>query len=521
MTQRLSKMVRHAMTMMIGTFTSRILGLIREILTAALFGASRQLDAFYVAYTLANLSRQLLAEGALSAAFVPVFSQTLYRDGKERAKHLAKQACSVLLIAGSLVVTLGIIFSPFLVKLLAPGFDPEKASMAIVMTRLMFPFLLFVSLAALAMGVLNSLDNYFIPAVAPALSNVVFIILVLALTSYSGIWSLTIAVLCGGVCQFALQWFWTGKEGIPLLPVLPEKNDRELKKMLTLFIPYAAGLSLNQINPVISRMLGSFLMDGAISVLNYSNRIIQLPLGLFVIAISQAILPELSRCSLEEKGVFGDLMTDCLKFTLFIVMPATIGLVLISEEMVNILFYRGAFGIWAWKATSSSLAMYTLGLPGMACTTVLLRGLYAQGMPRAAVMVTLSSVFSNLFFSLALIKPLSFNGLALATSLAFTVSAVFGGLLLSKHLQGKLKQFGFLWSLKLLLSVFLMSVLILLTKKMIPFHSDWTLTLRCAWLLGIILASAVCYGIITWFFSFDEWHWIMGALRKRPPSREE
>lgn len=521
MTQRLSKMVRHAMTMMIGTFTSRILGLVREILTAALFGASRQLDAFYVAYTLANLSRQLLAEGALSAAFVPVFSQTLYRDGKERAKYLASQATFVLLVVGSMVVILGILFSPVLVKFLAPGFDLEKASMAIVMTRLMFPFLLFISLAALAMGVLNSLDNYFIPAIAPALSNVVFIILVLAITRYSGIWSLTIAVLCGGMCQFALQWYWTGREEILLVPAFPKKDDRELRKMLSLFIPYAAGLSLNQINPIISRMLGSFLVDGAISVLNYSNRIIQLPLGLFVIAISQAILPELSRSSLEEKSVFGDIMSDCLKFTLFIVMPATVGLIMISGEMVNILFFRGAFGIWAWKATSSSLAMYTLGLPGMACTTVLMRGLYAQGLPRAAVMVTLSSVLSNLFFSLALLKPLSFNGLALATSMAFTVSALFGGYLLSRHLCGKLKHFGLFWGLKLSLSVLIMSMLILVMKKVLPFQPTWLLIGRCAWLLCVIVASAGCYGIITWFLSFEEWRWIMGALRKRSPSDGE
>jgi putative peptidoglycan lipid II flippase len=177
MSSRVSRMVRHALVMMVGTFASRILGLAREIVTAALFGASSQLDAFYVAYTLANLSRQMLAEGALSAAFVPVFSQSLVQRGKEKASHLARQALWILLVAGTAVVFAGVILSPFLVKIMAPGFDSVKASLAISMTQWMFPFLILVSLAALAMGVLNSLDSFFVPAIAPALSNVVYLLI--------------------------------------------------------------------------------------------------------------------------------------------------------------------------------------------------------------------------------------------------------------------------------------------------------------------------------------------------------
>ena len=161
-------MVRHAMRMMVGTLASRILGLVREMLTAALFGATRQLDAFYVAYTLANLSRQLLAEGALSASFVPVFSRTLENKGKDSAQNLARQALSVLLLGGAFVVTVGIIFAPVFVGIMAPGFAAEERALAISLTRIMFPFLLFVSVGALAMGVLNSMGSFFVPAVAPA-----------------------------------------------------------------------------------------------------------------------------------------------------------------------------------------------------------------------------------------------------------------------------------------------------------------------------------------------------------------
>lgn len=515
MTSRLSKMVRHAMIMMVGTFASRILGLAREILTAALFGASRQLDAFYVAYTLANLTRQLLAEGALSAAFVPVFSQTLVKDGKERAVQLARQALSVLLVAGVATVICGMFFSPFLVKVMAPGFTGTKYTTATALTRGMFPFLLFMSLAALVMGVLNSLDSYFIPAVAPALSNIIFIAIVAATGTRWGVWSLAIAVLFGGLFQFAFQWFWSAGSGVLLLPSKPDPGDKELKRMLVLFLPYAAGLSLNQVNPVVSRMLASFLEDGAISVLNYANRIIQLPLGLFVIAISQAVLPELSRCAMKSGNDFRIMMRDSLRFTLFVVLPATVGLIFLSEQMVHILFYRGAFGDWAWHATSSALAMYALGLPGMACTTVIMRGLYAKSMPRDAMVVTLSSVFSNVILSFLLMPVLSFSGLALATSLAFTISSFVGNYRMSKVLGYPLGISSISWITKLFISLVVMILSLGLIHYLWVYPSGSGIMLRSLWLLLNILAGMISFGVASFSLRFDEWKWIDGALKHR------
>ncbi|NLO56240.1 MAG: murein biosynthesis integral membrane protein MurJ, partial [Thermovirga sp.] len=177
-----SRMVRHSLRMMAGTFLSRILGLAREVLTAAFFGATRQLDAFLVAYTLANLSRRLLAEGALSAAFVPEFSRTLEKDGLESARGLARQILAVLLAATGIVTLAGILAAPLLVRVMAPGFGVEGTRLAVSLTRLMFPFLVFISIAALAMGVLNSLDCFFVPAIAPALSNAVFILFLAIVT---------------------------------------------------------------------------------------------------------------------------------------------------------------------------------------------------------------------------------------------------------------------------------------------------------------------------------------------------
>lgn len=514
MHNKLPRMVRNAMIMMIGTFASRILGLVREIIIAAFFGASRQLDAFYIAYTLANLSRQLLAEGALSAAFVPVFSKTLQKDGEKRAWDLAKQATAVLFIAGSVTVILGILISPLLVSIMAPGFDASKHHLAMLFTRSMFPFLLFVSMAALAMGVLNSMNYYFIPAVAPALSNVIFIITVLLFASRTGIWSLVFAVLLGGFSQFALQWFWTYKIDIFLWPAKPRRNDSELIQMMKLFFPYAAGLSINQLNPVISKILGSFLVDGAISVLNYANRIIQLPLGLFVVAISQAVLPELSRSTLDSEDTFGTLMAQSVRFTLFIVLPATAGLIFISSEMVNLLFLRGAFGDWAWRATSSSLMMYTLGLPGMACNTVIMRGLYAKGLPRAAVAVTMTSLVSNVVFSLILMQFMSYNGLALANSIAFTLSAFTGWIIIHRQLKGDFHVISLSWIVKLSFCLVIMFTFIMLVKFFLPFPPYGHTVIKTVWIVATISISVAVFGILTMLLKFDELDWIKQALGK-------
>ena len=515
MAKSTSTMVRHALFMMAGTLASRVLGLVREIVTAAWFGASGALDAFNVAFTLANLARQLLAEGALSASFVPVFTRVLKDRGAAEAEKLARKAFTVLLVAAGAAVGVGVLLSPLLVGIMAPGFDAVKADMAVSLTRWMFPFLLFVSLAALAMGALNSMGSFLVPALAPALSNLVYIVMALLLASGWGVWGLVAAVLAGGFCQFALQWGWTAKLGLSLLPGKPDLKNPDLRRMLSLFLPYAAGLSLNQVNPVISRMLASFLHEGAISVLNYANRIIQLPLGLFVIAVSQAVLPQLSRRSADQVEEFREIMAESLRFALFIVLPVTLGMILVSKEIVHFLFFRGAFGAWAWEGTSVSLAMYSIGLPGMACSTVIMRGLYARGLPREALWVTLSSVSATALSSLALMKPLGFGGLALATSLSFTLSGWVGIKLLSRNLGRPLGLFPPSWIFKMAVSLAATAGTVFLYNSAVAYPAAGGAAARSAWVGGVFLASCAVYGAVTAAMAFQEWAWLKDALTKR------
>ncbi len=520
MSSSLARMVRNALTMMVGTLASRVLGLAREIITAAIFGASRSLDAFYVAYTLANLARQLLAEGALSAAFVPIFARAMEEKGKQRGRDLARQASGVLLGACLLVVALGIGVSPWLVGIMAPGFDPEKSALAVSLTRWLFPYLALVSMAALAMGVLNSMDRFFIPAVAPALANGAYIIVALLWASRGGVMCLVAAVMVGGVLQMALQLTAAYREGVSLLPCLPRRDDPELRRMVFLFIPYAAGLSLNQVNPVISRVLGSFLQDGAISVLTYANRVIQLPLGLVVIAISQAVLPELSRCALQGDSAFKETVRGSVRFALFAILPITIGACLVSCPVVHVLFYRGAFDLWAWEATSKALFMYSLGLPGMACSTVIMRALYAKGMSRGAVTVTVVSVVVNLVLSWVLMKFMGFAGLALAPSVAFTVSSAAGLYLLARESGSPIGLFDWRWTRTMFLALVVLFLIVRGCIWLVPYPTLSNLSVRSAWIAAVALLGMAGYGAAMVAFKCSELEWIKSALRSGERRKE-
>lgn len=507
----LTGMVFHAMRMMAGTLVSRVLGLVREMLTAALFGATRQLDAFFVAYTLANLARQLLAEGALSASFVPVFSRTLSADGQDRARKLANEALTVLIFGCSLVVAVGLIFAPLFVDIMAPGFVSHERLLAISLTRIMFPFLMLVSVGALAMGVLNSMGSFFVPAIAPALSNLVYILFLLAMRSRLSIWNLAVAVLLGGAFHMFLQVYWCGRLKMRLCPAMPNRHDPQLRSMMVLFLPYAAGLSLNQLNPVISRMLGSYLSAGSISVLTYADRVLQLPLGLFVIAISQAVLPMLSRQDPNNTGEFRDFIRDAMRFNLFVVLPVAAGLCVVSSEVVHILFYRGAFSEWAWHATATALSLYAFGLPGMASSTVIMRAIYARRMPRAAVMITGVTVAVNLCASVVLMHLFAYAGLAAASAAAFTSASLFAAWMLSRNIDERLGIFEIKWLWRVLTPLLLMVGALLAFKYLLPYPAEARLILRVLWLASAMAGSALIYAAATMALRCPEWRWIKDA----------
>jgi putative peptidoglycan lipid II flippase len=300
--------------------------------------------------------------------------------------------------------------------------------------------------------------------------------------------------------------------GMGIVPARPDLSNPDLRETLSLFLPYAAGLSLNQINPLISRMLGSFLEGGVISVLNYADRIIQLPLGLFVIAISQAVLPMLSRLDRDDRGAFAEFIRDALRFNLFIVMPAAIGLAVASRPIVHLLLVRGAFGEWAWDATSGALACYAVGLPGIACSTVLMRALYARGLPKAAMSVTLFTVCANLILGVSLMSRFSYMGLAVGTSCAFTGAAFLGARHVSRSLGMRIGLFEAGWFARLAVSCVSMTGVLLLAARIVPYPVGGALGVRFCWLLALVMGGALIYTAVTMLLRCPEWAWVRGAL---------
>jgi putative peptidoglycan lipid II flippase len=293
--------------------------------------------------------------------------------------------------------------------------------------------------------------------------------------------------------------------------------------MMLLFLPYAAGLSLNQINPVVSRMLGSFLEEGSISVLNYANRIVQLPLGLFVVAVSQAVLPRLSQvCEPEE---FTSTLGEALRFALFIVLPATVALIVISKPFVHLIFVRGAFGERAWGATSWALTLSVLGLPGMACSTIVTRGLYALSMPRAAFGTTLFSVGCTTVLSFILMLPMGYGGLALAPSVAFSFAGLLGLYCIRKKIKrptgngpaspGFFPLISVGWAMKIAAALALMFFALELYGFLLPYAPSEGLGVRTGWCLGAIAVGGGVYGTVSWILGFEEWLWIGDALARK------
>jgi putative peptidoglycan lipid II flippase len=401
------------------------------------------------------------------------------------------------------------------VRVIAPGFDPDTEELAVALTRALFPFLAIVSVGALAMGVLNSVGSFFVPAVAPAASNLVFIAILLAFGRGASIWTMVAAVLAGGASNMAIQWTMACRMGYTLLPALPDTKNPDLRRTAALFLPYAAGLSLNQVNPVVGRILGSFLGDGVISALNYADRIIQLPLGLFVIAISQAVLPMMSKIEPDDNESFGTFARDALRFDLFIVLPSSVALILLARPVVHILLMRGAFGEWAWNTTSGALACYAAGLPGMACNTVLMRALYARSLPGAAVRVTLFTVCANLISGVILMRSFSYLGPAMGTAIAFTGASFFGAWFLTRDMKRAVGLFEVKWFMRLLLSCALLASAVRGASRLFPYPAEAAFAARAGWIAAEMTLGCAVYAAATRFLGCPEWSWIKEAVSSR------
>jgi putative peptidoglycan lipid II flippase len=426
------------------TLASRLLGLVREQVLAALFGAGNEMDAYLVAYRIPNLVRSLFAEGAMSAAFVPTFTRHLTLRGRDDAWRLGNNVVNALLLITGVTVLLGLVFARPLVTLYASRFAavPGKLELTIELARVMLPFLMLVALAAAAMGMLNSLRHYFVPALAPATFNVVAIVLALLLTPLMPRFglprsmSLAIAVVVGGIAQVVVQWPALWREGFRYRPTL-DLQDPGLHRVLVLMGPGTAGLAATQVNQFVSTLLATGQGTGAVSWLQYAFRVMSLPLGLVGVSIATAVLPAAARhAAVADLPAIQRTVTRGLSLMLMVTVPATCGLVVLSNEIIRLLLERGHFTAGDTAATAAALRFYAVGLLGYSTTRIASPIFYALGRSRVPVMLSTISVLVNLVLSLVLVRAMGFRGLALATSLAAIVNGGLCLLLLRTHLDG-------------------------------------------------------------------------------------
>jgi putative peptidoglycan lipid II flippase len=430
-------LLRSAATVGSYTMASRVLGFIRDILTAAFLGAGPVADAFFVAQRLPNLFRSLFAEGAFSAAFVPLFAGTIAQDGKPVAKRFAEDCLSVLLTALFVFVLLGEIFTPALLDILAPGFraEPDKFALTVGLTRITFPYLLFISLTALQGGILNSVERFAATAATPMLLNIFLIGALVLVHPISG-QALAWALSASGFAQFLWLMVSCHQAGLSLSLPRPRLTP-QVKRMLKLMLPGVFGAGVTQLNLVVSTAVASLLPTGAVSYLYYADRLDQLPLAVVGIAVGTAILPALSRqVRLGDDDGARHTQNRGLELALFLTLPAAVGLGVAAWPIMTVLFERGAFGPVQAQATASALAAYAGGLPAFVLIKVMTPGFFARHDTATPVKIAFAAMGTNLVLTilLGLVLPFRHVGVASATSIAGWVNAL--SLMVMLHHRG-------------------------------------------------------------------------------------
>jgi putative peptidoglycan lipid II flippase len=438
------RLARSAGVFGLATIASRVLGLVRDQVLAFYFGAGDANDAFRVASRIPNLIRDLFAEGAMSAAFVPTFTRTLTLQGRERAWQLASSVINALLIVTGAVVVAGMIFAEPLVRLYASDFAavPGKLELTIYLTRIVFPFLTLVAVAAALMGMLNSLGHFFVPALSPAMFNVAVIVMSLALIPFApslGVEPITIvaiATLVGGLGQLVIQWPPLRREGFRYRAVL-DVRDEGLHRVLLLMGPGTIGMAATQINVFVNTVLATGQGTGAVSWLDFAFRLMYLPIGLFGVSIATAATPAISRMVADQDFArIRSTLANALGLMLFLNVPATLGLIILAQPIVAVIFERGEFTAADTAATAAALQYYAIGLVGYSVVRIISPTFYALQRSRVPVMVSAGSVLVNVALNLALVRVMGYRGLALGTSITAIINASVQLFLLRREIHG-------------------------------------------------------------------------------------
>ena len=500
------------------TLVSRVFGFFRDMVFAMAFGSSPSADAFFVAFRIPNMQRRILAEGAMTAAFIPVFTETLTKKGESVAWKLAANLFNILILVLSSASLLILIFSPAVITVFAPGFidEPGKFELTVKLTRCMAPYLFFIGLAAFCMGILNTLKVFALPAAAPISQNISMILSVLFISPLMDepIIGLAIGVVVGGALQLLIQLPAVLKKGMHFEKTLNFKQ-KEVFKIVRLMGPVILGLAVYELNIMIDTLIASLLPGGSISYLYYGNRLVQLPLGIFAVALGVALLPTLS--SQAAKGNLKELVQTLgfsIRLILFITIPATVGLIILREPIINSLWERGEFLASTTDGTAIALLYYSIGLCAYSGIKIIAPAFYSLQDTKTPAKIGIYSMILNTVLNLILMGPLQHGGLALATSIA----ALFNVALLIYYLRKRLGLMGgrkiLRSTIKMAFAALAMGIITYLGRESFYYISD-PLLIRLFVLTACISFGMLVYALLSQFMRNEEWRFLLDLIKKK------
>jgi len=521
--QQNTSMAKSAGTVGIAVMCSRVLGLVREQIFAAMFGAGFAYDSFVVAFRIPNLLRDLFGEGALSAAFVTIFSR--YDSGRtqEETWRLASNVLVFFTILLSLVTILGIFMAGPLVSLLAPDFAKVdgKAELTATLTMIMLPFLVFISLAAVVMGMLNTKGRFFVPAMASSFFNLgsivggVSLAWILPRYGYPAIIGMAIGTLIGGILQLGIQLPALFKTGFKFFPHL-NLRDPGLHSILRLMIPATIGLSATQINIFVNTSFAASCAEGSVSWLNYAFRLVQLPIGLFGVAFSIAIMPVMARhAAKKDINAMRDTLVSSLTMVFCLTIPATAGLILLSEPIIRLIFEHGAFTALDTVATAQTLTLYAAGLMAYSANKILVPVFYALDNTKYPVIASFLAVLANIIIINLTITAFQHLAIALSTSCTMFLNFLFLSAILYRKMGGYSLASLFRGLFKILIATLCMSLLLFFARMMMAGLLTGSLVQQLLAVLFLICLAAGLYTVILHWLKLSELTEIVDRVRVR------
>jgi len=501
------------------TMLSRLAGLARDMVIGRLFGAGYATDAFFMAFTIPNLLRRFFAEGSLTAAFVPTFSEVYHGQGREEAQRVVNICWTLLVLVMAVVTLLGVLGSPLIVRLIGYGFGDIAGKLALTdqLNRIMFPYIFFVSLLSLVTGVLNVYGHFFLPSLSPLFLNLSIIASALFLRDQFqiSVTALALGVVVGGIIQLLAQWPVLRRHGLVLRPDFHFRHPA-VKRIAFLMLPGVAGVAIYQINVVVTRLLASFLPQGSVSYLYYGQRLFEFPQGIFVVSLAQAVLPAMSR---QAAAGDGEGLKDSLRFSLgliaLVTLPAAVGLMACSVPVYSLFFLGGEFSYHEVRQTAFALAAYAPGLVFVGISRVVVPTFYALKDTRTPVLISVFTLIVNAGLGLWLMQVYSHVGLALA----LTFATVFNSAALLWALRRKIGSLGlsavFGSVIRMIPPVIFMAAIVVFILRGGPWDNPDERLIQGGLLIAAVLAGVAAFSVGCLFFRVPEMKGFADIVRKR------